>query len=68
MSWFMFTMVSFRPADNTDTVVVTSSCSSRDKDGDAADVSLPFAKLTGCIGPAETANRERGATDKKKGE
>lgn len=35
------------------------------KTGDAADVFLPFVKLKGSIGPAETANKKRGAPDKK---
>lgn len=35
------------------------------KTGGAADVFLPCVKLKGSIGPAETANKKRGATDKK---
>lgn len=35
------------------------------KTGDAADVFLPFVKLKGSIGPAETANKKRGATRQK---
>lgn len=54
----------------TPTVIIIINCSvchllCPDKERDPADIFLPFVKLKGSIGLAGTANKKRGATDKK---